>query len=1008
MNAAEFVRKWAAARGAERQHSQEHFLDICHLLGEKTPAQADPSGNFYTFEKGARAPGGNGFADVWLKGHFAWEYKGRRNDLAAAYTQVLRYHEALGSPPLLVVCDFDRFEVHTKWTNTEAWVYSFRNEDLLSDDPVAVTTVSGPARGAPKLSAIQVLRALFVNPDELKPQRTTEQITKDAARLFGQIAAELTKWGVDEMRIARFITRVLFCMFATDVGLLPKDSFSRIVNHPDSRADNATFRRHLRRLFGVMNDGGEFGIDRIPHFNGRLFEDDDVPEEVTTQQILLLAELDALNWADVEPSIFGTLFERVLDPKMRMKLGAHYTSRADIELIVEPVLMEPLRREWEQVKQTVEDYLYSEEIKQVARDPLPSPAATPGRASVWTGEGQTPQASGVRADHVRLALTAFRDRLANIRILDPACGSGNFLYVALASLKALEKEVIAFAAVHEVTDLKPKVHPQQLFGLEINHYAVELASIVIWIGYLQWKHRNALPLDDEEPILQPLDQITLQDAILALPSPAPAANSPLSRRSGRGPDAAGVGGEGAPSEPEWPAVDVIIGNPPFLGGKLLRRNLGDDYVDRLFAVYDGRVARESDLCCYWFEKARAAIETGRAKSAGLLATQGIRGGASRRVLERIKQSGDIFYAQADRKWIQDGVAVRVSMVGFDDGSERRRRLNDVPDDNPIGALDRALPVEGINANLTSRSDLTQARRLKENLGISFMGDTKVGPFDIPESMARQLLAMPNPHGKPNSDVVRPWVNGLDITRRPRNMWIIDFPPGTTEQEAALYEAPFAYIEFNVRPMRAVAKSGDATGVPWWIHQRPRPDMRKALAPLARFCVTPGVTKHRVFVWLTARVLPDHRLSVFARDDDYFFGILHSKAHEAWSLATSSRHGVGNDPVYNNTTCFETFPFPEPTDDRRAAIAQAACELNQLRENWLNPEPVDGLPLPEKELKKRTLTNLYNDRPTWLANAHAKLDAAVFAAYGWPETPDQLSDEEILARLLKLNLEREPA
>ncbi len=957
MNQGEFVQKWAASRGTERATSQSHFNDLCALVNEPDPNTADPSGDFYAFEKGATTPGGDGFADVWLKDRFGWEYKGKRKDLTAAYKQVCDYREALGNPPLLVVCDIDRFEVHTNWTSTEKWIYRFSNYDLLSDKAIEVSTASAPAKDAPELTAIQVLKALWEEPERLKPRRTTEQITKEAAKLFGKISEELHKWKVDDMRIARFVTRVLFCMFATDVGLLPKQTFSELITL--YRGDATNFRRHLAALFLAMNTGGEIGIHPIPHFNGRLFDDNDVPEQISAQEILILTELDALNWADVEPSIFGALFERILDPRMRKKLGAHYTSRADIELIVEPVLMEPLRRESHDLKRDVLDYLNSATIRNTTEE--------------------------TRRNHIRSTLLSFRDRLASVRVLDPACGSGNFLYVSLALLKALEKEVSAFGAIHGITDLQPRVHPRQLFGLEISPYAVELASVVIWIGYLQWKHRNAMPLDDEEPILQPLDQVQLKDAIVD-----------MSDRN-------------QPREPDWPHAEVIVGNPPFLGGKMLRRNLGDEEVDAMFAVWDGRVARESDLCCYWFEKARAAIESGHAKRAGLLATQGIRGGANRRVLERIKDTGDIFYAQADRKWIQDGVAVRVSMVGFDDGSETLRRLNDLPDDTPAGALNRALPVESINANLTSRGDLTKARRLKENLGISFMGDTKVGPFDIPESMARKLLAMPNPNAKPNSDVIRPWVNGIDVTRRPREMWIIDFPPGTTAEDAALYEAPFAYLEFNVRPMRAEAKSGDATGVPWWIHQRPRPDMRRALAPLKRFLATPNLTKYRFFVWLGQSVLPDHQLIVFARDDDYFFGVLHSRAHEVWARATGTQlREVTSGFRYTPTTCFETFPLPQPTNEQTESIAEAARELNELRECWLNPEPVDGLPLPDAELKKRTLTSLYNQRPTWLANAHSALDTAVFAAYRWPEPPGQLSDQHILARLLKLNLEREPA
>jgi hypothetical protein len=385
------------------------------------------------------------------------------------------------------------------------------------------------------------------------------------------------------------------------------------------------------------------------------------------------------------------------------------------------------------------------------------------------------------------------------------------------------------------------------------------------------------------------------------------------------------------------------------------------------------------------------VETGRAKRAGLLATQAIRGGANRTTLERMKASGDIFFAESDRPWVLDGAAVRVSMVGFDDGSEQWRELD-------------GKQVPAINADLTAGLDLTTKKTLPENAGLSFMGDTKVGPFEIDAATARKMLAAPNPHGKPNSAVVRPWVNGDDITGRARGMWIVDFPPGMSEAEAALYDKPFEYIMLTVRPMRREAKSGDATGVPWWIHQRPRPEMRRLIECMPRYLATPRVSKHRLFSWLSPRVLPDNQLIVFARDDDYFFGVLHSRAHELWARGTGTQlREVESGFRYTPTTCFETFPFPwppgrEPADDPRvAAIAEAAKELDDYREQWLNPAG-----LPPDELKQRTLTNLYNARPQWLANAHRKLDEAVFAAYGWPPT---LPDPEILARLLALNLAR---
>ena len=949
MDATDLVRKWAASARNERAASQEHFIDVCQMLGEPTP-NSDPKGERYAFEKGATTPDGDGFADVWQRDHFAWEYKGKRKDLTKAYAQLQRYRESLANPPLLVVCDLDRFEVHTNW-NTETWIYYFRNADIATSNSVDVRTMSGTrAKDAPELTALQVLKALFEHPEKLKPQRTREQITQSAAKMFGEISDELRKWHVDDMRIARFITKTMFCMFATDVGLLSPGTFSEIIRVHKEGGDAEAFRADLSRLFKKMNKGGRYPPHAIPEFNGMLFRDSDVPERIGGQEIHTLSRLDDLEWSDVEPTVFGTLFERVIDPRQRKKLGAHYTSREDIELIVQPVLMEPLRREWNAVRASVAEY--TESVK---------------------GQRAPTEA---RRDKVRGAVAPFLKRIASIQVLDPACGSGNFLYVSLALLKELEKEAIAFARSYDAT-FRPKVHPRQLHGIETNPFAHELASIVVWIGYLQWKNRNEPGTAPDIPILAALEQVGDKDAIVDLSSST------------------------KPKEATWPKVDVIVGNPPFLGGKRLRTELGDSYVDRLFSVYEGRVARESDLCCYWYEKARAAIEAGRAERAGLLATNSIRQSQNRRVLERIKATGDIFYAQADRPWIQDGVAVRVSMVGFDDGSDHHRLLNEEKEGDAKNAIFRARPVASINANLTYEADVTKAQRLKENASTSFMGDTKVGPFDILPREAKAMLEAQNPHGRPNSDVVRPWVNGLDITRRPRGMWIIDFPPGMSEQDAAKYEAPFEFIKKHVKPER-VQNARKVYAERWWIHGEARAEMRGAIGGLARYLVTVSVAKHHLFAWIDKGVLPDHRLFVFARSDDFAFGVLQSRVHAVWALKMGST--LEDRPAYLNTTCFETFPFPHGTQDQQSAISLAAKDLNDLREGWLNPEGMIGA----KELAKRTLTNLYNARPTWLANAHRTLDEAVFAAYGWREAPDDLPVAEIMARLLALNLTREPA
>jgi type II restriction/modification system DNA methylase subunit YeeA len=437
--------------------------------------------------------------------------------------------------------------------------------------------------------------------------------------------------------------------------------------------------------------------------------------------------------------------------------------------------------------------------------------------------------------------------------------------------------------------------------------------------------------------------------------------------------------EGNLIEPDWPEADVIVGNLPFLGGKRMRKELGDEYVDNLFRLYRDRLPREVDLVCYWFEKARIQIREKEASRVGLLATNALRSGANRKVLARIRENGDIFFAESDRPWILNGAAVRISMVGFDSGAETYRTLD-------------GKPVERIHSNLTGDLDLTVARPLLENLSIAFMGDTKGGPFDITNDVANEMLPLPNPNGRPNADVVRPWVNGFDITRRPRDMYIIDFGIKMSLEESALYEAPFEYVNEHVRPKREKSRT---TRSEWWLHERPRVDMREALAGLSRFVCTATTAKYRLFVWFDGITLADHQTIAFAREDDYFFGILHSRIHEVWSLNTGST--LEDRPRYTPTTCFETFPFPEPTEEQRTEISAVAQRLDELRRNWLNPEGVS-----EAELKKRTLTNLYNVRPVWLQNVHEKLDRAVFAAYGWPPS---LTDEAILKNLLALNLER---
>jgi len=913
-----FAQKWGDNETKEKAASQEHFIDLCRMLGEPTPNEADPTGSTYAFEKSVtKASGGDGFADVWKKDFFGWEYKGKGKDLKAAYLQLLGYREDLSNPPLLVVSDLDTIEIRTNFTNLSPKLYAVTLADLAADDPS---------------EALAILRAAFTAPEELRPRIEPAQITEKAARHFAELAQSLQARGHDPEDVAHFLDRILFMLFAEDAGLLPKNILSRLSQASHGKSD--VFSCSLGELFSKMSDhGGLFGTEEIDWFNGGLFDTGDVIP-LTGTEITTLLEVSKLNWALIEPAIFGTLFERGLDPEQRAQLGAHYTDRDAIWGLVEPVILRPLRREYAEMQSRVTQLLLSGRKVTKATRPEEDPQAV---------------------------FRAFLDRLRRVRVLDPACGSGNFLIVSLWALKDLEWEAIQWGSLVLQTPQEfPHIGPEAVLGIELNAYAAELARVTIWIGEIQWMIRHGLGYR-RDPILKSLHHIENRDALLDLTDPS------------------------KPQESRWPEAEFIVGNPPFLGGKWMRRGLGSEYVDSLFSVYRGRVPLEADFVTYWHEKARAQIEAKRTKRAGLLANQSIRSGASREVLAKINKTGRIFFARADEPWVLKGASVHISFVGQDGGSESDLELDGVR-------------VPRINANLTSGLDLTKARPLAENVGIAFMGDTKGGPFEISPAVAGQFLATPNPDGRSNTDVVRPWMNGEDLNGRSRAMWIIDFGVDMTEGEAALYEAPFEYVRTHVRPERTKNRRA-AYAKRWWLHVEPRSGFRNATAQLDRYIATTRVSPHRLFAWLSSDTLPDSRLIAFASDQDWFFGVLHSQAHEVWSRKTAGaqRREAVSGFTYTPTTTFETFPFPHPTDEQRERVGEAARRLVELRDGWLNPPGLDPA-----DLEKRTLTNLYNQRPAWLDHAHATLDSAVFAAYGWP---GDIADAEILERLLSLNLER---
>lgn len=975
MEAQEFIEKWGAGGAAsslnERAGAQLHFIDLCSLLDVPTPSDAES----YCFERGLRKTGeGQGYADVWMRKHFAWEYKAPGKSLEAALKQLMMYALPLESPPLLVVSDRLRIEIHTHFTGTPSERHIIALAELRSPE------------------VRERLRSLWTAPEKFLPRVTTKDITEKAARTFAETADRLRGAGIPGEEVSHFLTQCLFCFFAEDVGLLPERLFERLVG---VKVDAPRLAKQLQGLFETMREGGFFGVVNVPWFNGGLFKSVKVPN-LTEADVAALRTASGLNWSAIDPSIFGTLFERGLDPSKRSQLGAHYTDPQTILRLVNPVVLRPLSCAWDGHKAFIQKRIVlRDELRQEAEA---IPSTTPALKKRYAQIRARAQVAHKEAQN---RFNDFLGSLRNLRVLDPACGSGNFLFLALKSLKDfehkvnLEAEELGLQRQYDVTG------PHNVLGIELNEYAAELARVTVWIGELQWRIQRGYGFK-LNPVLEPLDHIECRDALL---------------HDGR--------------EAAWPDATVVVGNPPFVGDKKMRSELGNDYTELLREVYKGRLPGGADLVCYWFEKARGEIEAGRLQRAGLVATSSIRGGKNREVLDRIVGSSNIFEAWAAQPWVNEGAAVEVSLVAFGESSGPARL-----DGTPVEAVSSALTASTIDARAANTEHPVA---LGQNADCAMQGPTKGGRFEVEGSIARKWLRAPNPHGRSNADVLLPWFNGASITGRWGDDWIIDFT-GLTLEEASLYEQPFEHVVEHVKPAK-LAQARQSRRDRWWWFNEPAPNLRAAARTLPRILVTPEVSKHRLWTWLQSPVCADKNLVVIVRADDMTFGLLQSRIHTVWSL----RYGTSLEdrPRYTSTTTFRTFPFPEglspadtagdliefdagvllpralegPIRERAAAVAKAGRQLYTLRERWLNPEewteevqdflttgPARKLGRSgfESVLAARTLTDLYNEPPEWLQNAHRAVDQAVAQAYGWIDYTPETSEGEILRRLLALN------
>jgi type II restriction/modification system DNA methylase subunit YeeA len=620
MTPAQFIALWQNNPLTERAGAQGHFDDLCELLGVDKPRDADN----YCFERGAGKAGGpegnRGWADVWKRGCFGWENKRPGRDLRAALKQLTDYSLELDNPPLLVVCDRERIEIHTAFTGYPDEARSIPIADI----------------GQPE--HLQTLRWVFTDPDKLRPVKSLAAITADAAGRFGDLAETLRRRGLDSQPVAHFLIQCLFCMFAEDEGLLPRGIFTGLL--AKAADDPARAANRLDALFTAMQNGGDYGDDTIAWFNGGLFATIAVPP-LERAELLALRTAADMDWRNIDPSIFGTLFERGLNPSKRSQLGAHYTDPATIMRLIEPVIVRPLTAEWQAAKTAM--------VATLKKSKKQNDKAHKDAAALFHG-------------HL--------ERLRNFRVLDAACGSGNFLYLALRALKDLERRANTEAETLGLQrQVSIEVSPANVLGIELDPYAAELARVTVWIGEIQWMLRNGYAVA-AQPILKSLDTIENRDALIYF--------IPTTDWDGIDADGNDTHGEmGIGIEASWPDCDAIVGNPPFLGDKKMRSELGNGYVDALRECYKGRVPGGADLVTYWFEKARAQIAAGKCKAAGLVATNSIRGGANRKVLDRIVDSGEIFEAWADEDWINEGAAVRVSLVCFGAASPTPKHLDGV-------------------------------------------------------------------------------------------------------------------------------------------------------------------------------------------------------------------------------------------------------------------------------------------------------------------------------------------
>ncbi len=978
--------RWKDVDANERASFQTWFLQFCEALG--VPSPAVPTDDF-RFELPVKVVDREGelatnFVDAWRAGHFAMEAKmsdaAKNNDalLRKAFGQVRTYvaHVSGTPPPYLMVVDVPRTLI--LW---DRWSGSYG--DFGAGRRIALGSLHD------REDDIALLQDVFARPEARDPRGRAQAVTKEIATRLATLAAALEDRGLDQERVARFLMRCVFSCFAEDVGLLPEQLFRKTLEAARGSGAAAHLKAALEHLWEKMDEGGMFGAEMLHRFNGHFFKSREaLPLE--SADVALLIEATAYDWSRVEPSIFGTLLVRALDPEERHRLGAEYTPREYIERLVEPTVVEPIRERWTAVQASVVQL----------------------------------EESGKKKDREAAvkALLDFHGWLRTLRFLDPACGSGNFLYVTMAAVKRVEHEVL-----NELQRLSggqgglvlDEVHPRQFFGIEIKPWAREIAELTLWIGYHQfWRetHGGRTPPD---PILEDTGTIECRDAILAYdgvvhrpekdrPDPTPRIVHPVTGELVPDPAAKLPYYEYVNARPaEWPEAEFIIGNPPYLGQARMREGFGDGYVDSLRAAYDD-VPDSADLVMFWWHRAAQSVSMGHTMRAGLITTNSIRQKQNREVIRTAFGRGArLIWVVPDHPWSDgtDSAAVRVAMSVL--SSERTKARILTADDAGRIAASRELSHE-LNSDFTTHADVATAARISllANDGLASPGFKLHGAGFILGPAEAEDVRRGEPSSKP---VIRPYLNGRDLMHRSKGNFVIDF--GTRdEREAREFSLPFGLVLDRVRPDRA-ANNDASTRNNWWRFGRNREEFRPALETLDRYIVSTETAKHRVFSQVSSAVAADNMLICFAFDDAYFLGVLSSSVHIAWADAAGGRLGVGNDQRYNKSLCFDPYPFPSPIAALRTDISALAERLDAHRKSALARD------------ERVTMTGMYNvveklrsgaaltprERTIHeiaacgiLRDLHDELDRLVAEAYGWPWPMER---EEILERLVALHDER---